>query len=87
MLNNWILGDVGQIIKDLSQRLGHNRNQDWHNKIVQEKQQLEKMIMNQGQNKSTPIHPAYLMTTLNNAIPGDAIIVCDIGGFIHWFDT
>jgi pyruvate oxidase len=87
MLNNWILGDVGQIIKDLSQRLGHNRNQDWHNKIVQEKQQLEKMIMNLGQNKSTPIHPAYLMTTLNNAIPGDAIIVCDIGGFIHWFDT
>ena len=41
----------------------------------------------QVQNKTTPIHPAYLMTTLNKVIPEDAVIVCDDGGFIHWFDT
>ena len=87
MINSWILGDIEQIIKDLSQHLVHKPNRDWHNKIIQEKKQLEKMIINQGQNKSTPIHPAYLMTTLNKAIPGDSILVCDIGGFIHWFDT
>jgi len=82
-----IVGDVRQIIKVLSERISHNRNQSWKNKIAQEKQNLENIILSQGQTKTTPIHPAYLMTTLNRVIPEDSIIVCDIGGFIHWFDT
>ncbi|MGI6144530.1 MAG: thiamine pyrophosphate-binding protein [Peptococcia bacterium] len=87
LLTKGIVGDVRQIMKVLSERLNSNRNQNWQDKIVQEKQNLENIIRVQVQNKTTPIHPAYLMTTLNKVIPEDAVIVCDDGGFIHWFDT
>ena len=86
-LTKGIVGDVRQIIKVLSERLSSNRNQNWQDKIAREKQNLENMIMKQGQNKTMPIHPAYLMTTLNKVVPEDSVIVCDDGGFIHWFDT
>lgn len=86
-LSKGIVGDVRQIVKVLSERVSNNRNQSWKDKIAQEKQNLENIIMSQGQNKTTPIHPAYLMTTLNKVLPKDSVIVCDLGGFIHWFDT
>lgn|GEM_PF-3560760 len=77
LLTKGIVGDVRQIMKVLSERLNSNRNQNWQDKIVQEKQNLENIIRVQVQNKTTPIHPAYLMTTLNKVIPEDAVIVCD----------
>jgi len=87
LLTKRIVGDVRQILKVLSERLKPKQNQDWSDKIAQEKQNLESMIKSQGQNKSNPIHPAYLMTTLNKVIPENSVIVCDDGSFLHWFDT
>lgn len=87
IITKGIVGDLRQIIKVLSERISHNRNQAWKNKIAQEKQNLENLIRSQEQNKTTPIHPAYLMTTLTKVLPEDSVIVCDIGGFIHWFDA
>lgn len=87
LLTKGIIGDVRQIMKILSERLSSKQNQNWQDKITQDKQNLENMIKNQGKNKTTPIHPAYLMTILNKVIPENTVIVCDDGGFMHWFDT
>lgn len=85
--NYSIVGNVTDTIKSLLERLEYAKNKNWDDKINQEKDNLNNIINQQKNNNTGPIHPAYLMTTLSEVVPSDAIITCDIGGFAHWFDT
>ncbi|MDT3699747.1 MAG: thiamine pyrophosphate-binding protein [Thermincola sp.] len=87
IMTKGIVGDLRQIIKVLIERVDPDRNQNWLNKIECEKQNLDNLIRNQELNNTTPIHPAHLMTILHRVVPGDSVIICDVGGFMHWFDT
>lgn len=85
-------GEVNQVLYELVNRiekkdLQQEEHKTWRNKIEQEKAQLNSLINKQLQNKSNPIHPAHLMTVLGKTIDNDAYVHCDIGSFIHWFDT
>ena len=85
--SQYIIGDLAQLIKLLAERVNKKQNTDWLEAITAEKQGLVNMIAQQEQTNTTPIQPAYLMITLSKTVPANATIVCDIGGFIHWFDT
>lgn len=82
-----ITGNTIDILKILVNRINKIDNKPWQDKLVQEKDKLNKMINDNKENKTTSIQPAYLMAILSDIIPLDAIISCDVGGFIHWFDT
>lgn len=87
ILTKSIVGETRQVLKALNQRVSPKLNQTWKNKIALEKQQQESFFGEQKQAKNSQVHPAYLMTTLSKVLPKDSIIVCDIGSFMHWFDT
>ncbi len=80
-----IKGDVMNILKELLENINPAVNEQWEEKIGSEKEQLNNLI-NEEYNRST-VTPGYLMTVLSEKVAEDAIIVCDIGAFTHWFDT
>lgn len=82
-----IAGDLRLTVKVLLERLSRKRNPVWQEKIEGARSERQSLIHAQIQNEEVPIHPAHLMIQLSSAVPKDAVIVCDIGSFIHWFDT
>lgn len=82
-----VMGNLMDILKSILERVEPVENKPWQEKIAQEKNNLTNLITEQRQNKTSPIHPAHLMTVLNELAPADSIIVCDIGGYVHWFDS
>jgi pyruvate dehydrogenase (quinone)/pyruvate oxidase len=82
-----VMGNIMDILKSVIAKVEPIENKSWQEKITQEKDKLRSMIGEQRQNKNSPIHPAHLMTVLSELVPADAVIVCDIGGYVHWFDS
>lgn len=82
-----LMGNLWDILGTLSERLAHNENAAWQEKISQEKLRRSRMIAEQRANESQPLHPAHVMTVLSEVVPDHAVIVCDIGAHVHWFDS
>jgi len=82
-----VMGNHVDILQAILERIKPEDNKPWQDKIAQEKDKLRNMLREQRNNKTSPIQPAYLMAVLSELLPADSVIVCDIGGYIHWFDT
>ncbi len=87
-----LIGEINVILKELLERIGNKEIQQpahktWMDRINQEKSGLKGIVDKQLKNKNNPIHPAHLMAVLSKTVSDNALIICDIGSFIHWFDT
>lgn len=84
---NVLVGPLGSALQSLVDKLPPLENQEWQQKIAQERESRTKMISEQRQNPGEPPHPGHLMAVLSELVPPNAVIVCDIGAYIHWFDA
>lgn len=82
-----VMGNILDILNAVLSKIEPAEKKAWQEKIAQQKDKLNNMISEQRNNKTSPIHPAHLMVRLCELVPADAVIVCDIGGYIHWFDS
>ena len=82
-----LVGNLREILAALRDRLTLNDNAEWQEKISREKLHRSGLIDEQLANTSQPLHPAHVMAVLGDLVPADAVIVCDIGAHVHWFDS
>lgn len=82
-----LMGSIADAITALLDKLEPVANQGWQEQIAHEKENRNHMISEQRQNSASPIHPGHLMTVLTELVPTNALIVCDIGAYVHWFDS
>jgi pyruvate oxidase len=85
--NQALVGNVRDSVQALVEGVKLTENPKWQEKIAREKEKRDRMIDEQRRNRAQPIHPAHLMTVLSDLVPPDAVIVCDIGSYVHWFDS
>lgn len=82
-----LVGNLREILAALRDRLTLNDNAEWQEQISREKLHRSGLIDEQLANTSQPLHPAHVMAVLGDLVPADAVIVCDIGAHVHWFDS
>jgi pyruvate oxidase len=80
-----LVGDAGQIITELIDGLDGNADQDWIQYIQNEISGWLEELDREAGACSSPVHPAFLMRTLQNVAPDDAIISLDTGDHTVWF--
>ncbi|WP_366923160.1 thiamine pyrophosphate-binding protein [Metallumcola ferriviriculae] len=82
-----LVGNIARGLAMLNNQLSFMKHVDWGARINQGHNKLMALINEQEKNQVSPIQPAHLMAVLGKVLPSDAVVVCDVGGFIHWFDT
>ncbi len=88
-LGNGLVGPPGRLLKLLLERTSPRRTGQtaaWTGEIAGGKKNFLQLLALDARNNQVPVHPARLIAALNQTAAEDAVIACDIGSFIHWFD-
>lgn len=81
-----ILGDAGAALLRLSEGVAEkHKDAAWWAKIDELRASYLDMVEAEGQDRSTPIHPGFVIQALRRHVAKDAIITVDVGDHTYWF--
>lgn len=80
-------GEAGTILRALTRRLeGYAPDHSWAGRIAAAREERARLIAADLGLPEKPVHPARLMAALGRVLADEAIVVLDVGSFMHWFD-
>ena len=85
-----IVGDVGLVLDQLlgavagRESEAHARHEPWLARLADLKRDWTGFLAGEAANDGTPIHPSRLVAELNRALPGNAIVLADVGVHHNW---
>jgi pyruvate dehydrogenase (quinone)/pyruvate oxidase len=80
-----IVGKAEEVIPQLYKDNVFSPNKEWQEKIVQVKAQWQKILDEEAETVTTPMHPAAVIRSIENALSDEAIICLDTGEHTLWF--
>lgn len=80
-----LVGDAGDLIKELAGKIKSGPNPNWQNTIRGEITGWLQDLESEASAPGSPVHPAALVRAVENAVAGDAIICLDTGDHTVWF--
>lgn len=80
-----IVGKVEEVVPSLYKDNLLSSTKEWVDKIAQLKAQFQQILEDEAQIKTTPLHPASVMRSIEKSISDDAIISLDTGDHTVWF--
>lgn len=84
---NSLAGDPAAILSALAGRLASYRpDPAWGERLATARTERAALIAGDAAAAGVPVHPGRLMVALSRVVAPDALLVLDVGAFVHWFD-
>lgn len=86
-VSHGIWGKIDRIFETIiNQLFPYVINDGWTLEIQKEKEARQLLQKGDSSLNQSPIHPARLMSAVNQSIDSHAVISLDIGSFVYWFE-
>ncbi|TLS35372.1 thiamine pyrophosphate-binding protein [Pseudalkalibacillus caeni] len=81
-----IVGDAGEVLPLLTNSLNGRTNENWMDEVKKAKSTWDIQNEQEGNQIGSPIHPARIVRSIENAVADDAIITLDTGDVTVWMN-
>lgn len=78
-------GDAAAIVQALIERVSLKEDRSWQEKIIEETRDWWALLGKRAQTSASPINPQYVFWSLNQQLPDNVMLACDVGSATNWY--
>src|SRR5699024_327397 len=77
-------GDAKTTVAELCQRIERKTDRDWQDKLIDNTKGWWQLMAERAAVSAYPINPQQVFWALNQRLPENAVLACDVGSASNW---